>query len=653
MQDPVGIALHSTFKSSQDHGKFSKKLVKSSTSLLSLLREEKRKTVALPNRHSHFGGMIAIQSSTGKKRIVSTNRVFSTQNKTLEINTQKRRGIRQSTFIGSKSNANDQIQTMMSQNNCGSRLHVKFQNVLQKFSYEFLSKAYGPLTKSLKNEFRRESSRLEESDKLLYFRIVSFFSAFGRTIRKSRQRQQRHHLHASKVNATDNSAIGSLVFTMDIFSFSLLLKSIVTYNDQKKYLKLAQAVSLYKEMMYLLYEMTDSKDDTEKDMALGLMDRLFYSNEPSDLSLKLFSWWKPGIGTRDYLADLVELQHVSLKLLDSYANNYAVDDEKSKRKKRKLTESENENDIVSRIRKDAESFDVNVYFGKLVSNHTVQMFTLILAQYISNSPEVNHHITAFFIRLSKFVIFAPIEGEGYDCSELKLKKTTLEPMLYNINLLLVFSKILNDGAIREREEFKQILQLSATILRHFCAAAQGNPMLYVEALFRFSQPHRVCEMIKNQYVTEELLMITEREILLERAREDDENWGEVKLISSEMEKVSDNVSNKDDDSTIGDTSKKMPSVIATPQDQMESNTSTNPETKIFLENTAQNIQGFSNAASTSKIQSRPKQQRRIKKISLTHSAYSDDEDEVFDMTDTNDANNVHVDSSQLVFDDDE
>lgn len=123
--------------------------------------------------------------------------------------------------------------------------------------------------------------------------------------------------------------------------------------------------------------------------------------------------------------------------------------------------------------------------------------------------------------------------------ELKMKETSYEPILYNINLLSVFSKILNDVTIRDKKEFSHVIQFSASILRHFGNAARDNHMLFVETLFRFPHPHRVCEMVTNHYVTEELVMIGEREMLLERAREEEEeNWGERKT---------DGDSNSDDD----------------------------------------------------------------------------------------------------------
>lgn len=46
---------------------------------------------------------------------------------------------------------------------------------LGAFLTSFMSKCYGPLMKTLKDEFRRDSGRLEEGDKVVFFRLISFF----------------------------------------------------------------------------------------------------------------------------------------------------------------------------------------------------------------------------------------------------------------------------------------------------------------------------------------------------------------------------------------------------------------------------------------------------------------------------------------------
>ena len=43
---------------------------------------------------------------------------------------------------------------------------------LNSFLQKFFEDCYGPVMKSLKNEFRRDSNRLEDGDRTIFFRIV-------------------------------------------------------------------------------------------------------------------------------------------------------------------------------------------------------------------------------------------------------------------------------------------------------------------------------------------------------------------------------------------------------------------------------------------------------------------------------------------------
>merc|ERR1711982_287583 len=54
------------------------------------------------------------------------------------------------------------------------------QRVLHSFCEKFIVQCYGPTMKCLKNEFRRDSGRLEEEDKIMFFQIVWFFSQWWR-----------------------------------------------------------------------------------------------------------------------------------------------------------------------------------------------------------------------------------------------------------------------------------------------------------------------------------------------------------------------------------------------------------------------------------------------------------------------------------------
>jgi timeless len=338
--------------------------------------------------------------------------------------------------------------------------------------------------------------RLEEGDKVVFFRIIWFFCQWWRVSGK-------------------NASLGQLIFTMDVFTFNLVLNATDFFQQHKKYTQLAQSVSLYSEMMQLLHVMFQSKDSTEHVMALGLLDRLFYGSDPLDRLPKLLSKWSPGTSTREYVCDLVELTHVTLKLLE--ANDKATPIDKAK------------NDAVARMKQNAADFDLSSYFvRKIVSNQVVFMYSHLLSHYSINAPHVNHHIVAFFLRLSRLHVVMGDDddrGETMPQNPLAVKPATLEPMLYNIQLFVVLDQILNDVTIRKEKEYSALVAFATRLMSRFASHAQTNQMAFVECLFRHPAPHRFCELSTNMYVNEELRMIAERELLLEEQRREDANDG--------------------------------------------------------------------------------------------------------------------------------
>ena len=115
-------------------------------------------------------------------------------------------------------------------------------------------------------------------------------------------------------------------------------------------------------MMHLLHVMYQSKESTEQLTAMGLMDRLFYCSEPLDRLPKLLSHWAPGTSTRECLCDLVEVCHMTLKLLDARAK--ACDDNTKDPK----TDAR-QHDTIAKMKAAAADFDVTAYFArKIVSN---------------------------------------------------------------------------------------------------------------------------------------------------------------------------------------------------------------------------------------------------------------------------------------------
>jgi timeless len=266
-------------------------------------------------------------------------------------------------------------------------------------------------------------------------------------------------------------------------------------------------VALLSELMHLLHAMYNSKEPTEQIMSMGLMEQLFYGSDPVDRLPKLLSKWLPGTSTREYLCDLVEVTYMTIKLL-----------EESHKRCKEVTETKTKSyDTVEKMKANAADFDVSSYFlRKIVSNQTVFMYTHLLERYAINSPHTNHRVIALFLRMSKMTIAAPdpSDADMPKCS-LEIRTVTLEPMLFNVSMFTVCNKILNDVSIRNQKDYSYVISFASGLMKHFAAAAQENPMLFVEALVKHNTPHRFCELSMNMYVEDELRMLAERELLME------------------------------------------------------------------------------------------------------------------------------------------
>lgn len=526
-------------------------------SLKEHLQSERNKLQTLnSSRHSYFGGTLLVSKQGGKQSYVSATNYLSRSLQgskgaaAVKGAPARRKNKKAEVFAGSGKasslHSRPGASSSLSREVAGPAAR-RAKEALHGFCAKFVQDCYGPLMKSLKNEFRRESARLEDGDKAAFFRIIWFFHQWWR-VGKERRREDattgkgkvgtvdadgsgegKKEMQRITASSTTDCVTQNLIFTMDVFMFNLVLNSTDEYFEHKKPAALAQTVALYTEMIHMLHAMYESKDSTERTMALGLMDRLFYMTEPLDRLPRLLSRWTPSTYSREYLCDLVECTHVTWKLLDANARRCQkwVPENEAERKRPK--------DAVERMALTALEFDIDHYFSrKFVSNQIVFMYTQLLSQYAVNAAHINRHIAAYFIRLCKFSVKKNGEDGGDDLdfddalgkNHLVTKLSTAEPILYNIGLFMVLDKVLNDPVIRDKKDFNALLMFASSFMKRFAHAAEANPMLYVEALFKHPNPQRFCEMATNNYVTEELRMIAMKDLLLEDQRKYEQEGGE-------------------------------------------------------------------------------------------------------------------------------
>jgi timeless len=596
----------------------------------SLFREQQRKAAAATNRHSHFAGTIRLKHTLGsssKSQYVSAAMMLGPSNSNTNsivsgagigggrgniggrsMTTKKNKMLEP--FIGATTNVCNQCHTNINRfplvnSNNSSLTRQRAYQTLDKFCHRFLDDCYGPVMKSLKNEFRRDSARLEDTDTTVLFRIIWFFCQWYRiSDYKKKQKSIKIASEVSKCQdkeSADNdntSSIGSLIFTMDVFTYNLVLSSIETFQVTKKYTRLAQGVALLSEMMHLLYEMfissssstsnkststASSELNTEHLMALGLMDRLFYGDEPLDNLPKLLSKWSPGTNTREHLCNIMELCYMTLKLLDANSrlcnkqdrinSDNTVGNNSDDADNNAGTTDSSKHDTITKMKKSALDFNVNSYFArKILGSNFITACTNLLSMYEVNAPTVNHRLIALLTRTCKHVISMPEDSNSDSTttitsgSSLLINRVvTFEPILYNIQMLNVFNNILNDASIRNDKDYTIVVNFASTIIYNFAIASTGpraaanndiNPLLFVEAIFKHPIQHRYCDNVTNMYITEELRMLVDREILREEnakimvyANDDDENDFDENMIHDDKKECSNESDDDNDDDT--------------------------------------------------------------------------------------------------------
>ncbi|GMI46686.1 hypothetical protein TrCOL_g1634 [Triparma columacea] len=470
-------------------------------------KREKAKLSSVTNkgaRHSRFGGTLKLKDTSKVLKASSTSNsacAARRKNKQTAAFTADARGY-ESSYLG----------TFL------TKIAMESFKALNSFSRSFVEKCYGPVMKSLKDEFRRDSNRLEANDKVVFFKVVWFFSVWQRT-----------HLElgggssSSSARVSGTAGVGQLLFTLDLFSFNLVTSACETFIAEKKPTALTQAVALYKEMVKLLSIMNSSPDESQSIMSLGLQNQLYFASEPKDKVFKLLSAWKSGTQSKQYLCDLVELVHETIKLQDLSRRKWKkeVEDISSKgRKEKSVTDEYKENCV---------SFELDKYVGRAVSSGAIKVYTHLLREYSTNGIETNHHIVSFFTRLCKhkMEVVKTVFDEGDGKAALAVVKeeaVTLEPLLFNMELMIIYDRILHDKACAVGSEFGELIKFVTTIVRHFATAAQRNPLLCVEGLFHVGVRYRRhCEMVTNSYLDEKTLSGGREEYTVGSDKDEEEN----------------------------------------------------------------------------------------------------------------------------------
>jgi hypothetical protein len=185
---------------------------------------------------------------------------------------------------------------------------------------EFLKTGYGPLMKSVKSSFVRESDRLLPADSMQMMYITTFGLQYHR-LALEKKMSQPHSKVTFDVHASADQGVG---VSLDLWSFRFYTKNIINYVDSKKWVELGIAVSAFK------------GSPSVQTWSSRLIGVVFYEREIMDLipSLLMKCHEAKKYITTWYITDLMETAHAVLNIGEKMAErSMLVRTRKKKRKK--------------------------------------------------------------------------------------------------------------------------------------------------------------------------------------------------------------------------------------------------------------------------------------------------------------------------------
>ena len=302
------------------------------------------------------------------------------------------------------------------------------------------------------------------------------------------------------IDALDKMTFARVLYTMDKL-----------HKKDKRFTDEHIPIALYKEMICYVRVLLESANTDHNDIAVATLYRLFYiSSERQDPLPRLLTEWKPGVYGRKHLNVLVELVHETLKTLDTARSKYG--DPSADAKKMKRPRNKRELDI-EQYTAAAVMFNVDEYFKRIVNNHSVRIYTRLLALYATNEPHVNHYAFCFLQRMCAYRLEQTIRAPApppraaagapalsvADLSTPEDTSVTLGHLLFNLHTLVVFNDLLSDAHAAKQKALEPLLRLVKAVVRRFGDAAHKNHLLYAEALFKHNHAHDFCVQLDNVY----------------------------------------------------------------------------------------------------------------------------------------------------------
>lgn len=360
-----------------------------------------------------------------------------------------------------------------------------------------------PFVKRVNEDLRRDEMRIGPDLELRYFEVLSKILHYNRL--KLQEEYKRYEINSDAVQENKwQPDFKNVMGALDRMSFTRVTVSVERLLKTQKIDDVYIPMMLFKEMVCYLRLLLQSSIEGHHEIAVAALYRLYYSSSDRiDPLSKLISDWRPGVYDKKHLQTLVELIHETMKTLDTAKNVYKNLNGTANPKKGKV-KGKKELDLQQYIGT-CMTFNVDEYFRRIVSNHSVRLYTKLLSNYRQNDAQTNHYIYCFFRRMCSFNLEqqfrAPISKEVLESGvpPSPEEEVNLGFMLFNIQTLMVFSNILNDSAMVNNKSMEPMNRLIKAVIRRLGEATSKNHLAVVEILFQHPRPQEHCCLIDNVY----------------------------------------------------------------------------------------------------------------------------------------------------------
>ncbi|KAL3694777.1 hypothetical protein R1sor_008428 [Riccia sorocarpa] len=306
---------------SDKHFKAQKKSEKVSATLRALMHEERaqlKNSRYDPALHTPFSGMFVRVAQDGTKTILTRTPHQSPLEDVLR-KPQIRRG---------------PIKRVVAENAAVQPTSDHLQVLLKEFVNQLLASGYNILMQGIKDDLRRDRTSSEERDPVPFFQVVQFITAY---VCRTAQRDQETYKQSASSSGAGESEVpaqkqicGSIASTLDEDMFVLVRTKWCYFIDEaqtsKNWIPVGACIAVMKDMIHMMDVILKRPGPVDEEAALELrtarilLYKVFYDQTETGIIqtvislLKSFDIHKQ---PRSFLADLVEITHIVIRMLEA------------------------------------------------------------------------------------------------------------------------------------------------------------------------------------------------------------------------------------------------------------------------------------------------------------------------------------------------